>query len=411
MPLRTGFDEKLGDIKAFMELPPMRLMAIQHDEDLKQPLMRALFAMQEEEGFPHVLVYTDIPFESFQQYFEDLLEELTEANELLREEFQLLEVTLPPVPGGWKGEWTPEKAAARVARYQSAVAECLPDFMGSVVLILDPSEIADESRFAWSATALASATESDWAKYIALDRRIDPILVDLDAHPESATTVQFYLAPEEVEAQLKEDLVSGNLGPAETRQYSLLAGAFAASAGRSEEAEGHQVKALEMAEEDGSPEEQANILYNLGNNYLGQERFEEAEEAYLRSANLCLEQEINPLLALVLTNLGVALFRLQRVDQSLESFDVARSTFRGLGNPPGEAHALDNKARVLQAEGRLEEAEATWLEAMATYDGITAPHLQDVRESGRNDIRSKLNRFYSETGQKGKRAKLSSEVG
>jgi tetratricopeptide (TPR) repeat protein len=410
MPLSTAFEEKLDEIRTFIESGPQRLMAIQHDEDLRQPLLKMLLGLEDDPDYPHILVYSDLSYEHSDQYLEELLVELSSGNEELRDELAGADINLPSVPAmPPRKDRPPEVPAEVLASYQTDVAECLPDTIGSVVLVLEPQEVDQEEEFAWAILTLASSTESEWAKYIVLDRREDPMLANLEEVPDLATSVQFYISPPEIEERVNADLANGNLSPLERRQYTLMAGAFAASGGRPEEAEEHQLAALEMADEEGSPEEQANILYNLGNNYLEQERHEEAEDAYLKSANICLEHEVNPLLALVLTNLGVDLFHLRRIDQSLESFDVARRTFKALNNPPGEAHALDNKARVLHAEGRLEEAEETWKEALEIYDGISAPHLQDVRQGGREDIIDKLMRFYEKTNQKEKRAALASE--
>jgi len=405
-------DAKLEEIRLFMEVPVLRVMSIQHDADLKQPLMRALIGMQDDEDFPHVLSYSDRPFHGYEQYSGELLHELVEANDKLRTEFAELNVDLPSPPADLpQDERTPESAVRRVAEYQSAVAESLPAEVGSVVLILDPSGVDDEDQFAWTVFALALATVSDRAKYILLDRRQNPMLPDPESRSELAFCVQFHLAPEEIEAQLQREIAGGSLSPAETRTSLLLAGAFAASAGRKEEAEMSQAEALRLTQEDGSSVEQANILYNLGNTYLEQRRLPDAEDAYLRSANLCMEHQVNPLLALVLTNLGVTLHRQGRVDESLEALDAARQTFRALSHPPGEAHALDTKARILALEHRTDEAETAWLEALEVYEDISAPHLQDVRQGGSMDIRARLEQFYADTGQKEKLSRMAEGKG
>ena len=53
---------------------------------------------------------------------------------------------------------------------------------------------------------------------------------------------------------------------------------------------------------------------------------------------------------------------------------------------------LDNKAAVLALEGRDDEAEQTWQEALALCDTLTAPQFARLREAARDDILQKIER-------------------
>ena len=95
--------------------------------------------------------------------------------------------------------------------------------------------------------------------------------------------------------------LGGRLDPASTRQYRLLAGAFATSAGRFDEGERLLLRTVEDARAAEAPGEEANALYNLGNLYGRMGRHVEATEALTRAASAALGVDNNGLAALVLT--------------------------------------------------------------------------------------------------------------
>src|SRR5262249_280193 len=161
-------------------------------------------------------------------------------------------------------------------------------------------------------------TTSAWAKFIVLDRRQDPVLGDLDPRLEQVSTQVFHLSPTQIEERVATDLKRGDLPPDERRQHTAMSGAFAAAHGNHGEAERLQREALRLTQEDGSPAEQANAWYNLGNTCLSRKKFAEAEECFGQAGQLCLEHNMQALLAMVLTNLGVVLQRQARSEASLQ---------------------------------------------------------------------------------------------
>ncbi|MGH6943453.1 MAG: tetratricopeptide repeat protein, partial [Geminicoccaceae bacterium] len=188
------------------------------------------------------------------------------------------------------------------------------------------------------------------------------------------------------------------LAPKDRLQYTAMLGTFAAARKETERALALQGEALAMAEKHGTPIDRANAHYNLGNTHLDLEAFETAEEHFAAAANIALEAKLTPTLAMTLTNLGVALQRQGRNEESLAVFDAARQNFRAVRNPPGEAHVLDCKAKVFALTGDDGQAEAAWREALAVYDGITGSFLKDVRAAGRRDIEEKLKELGARTG-------------
>jgi hypothetical protein len=100
---------------------------------------------------------------------------------------------------------------------------------------------------------------------------------------------------------------------------------------------------------------------------------------------------------MALANLGVSLYYEGRGHEALDSLGAARRLFTALDHRPGEAHVLDCTARIW-VESDPERARGFWHEALALYDSITAPHLADVRVSGRTDIEAKLAALGGSTG-------------
>jgi len=77
-----------------------------------------------------------------------------------------------------------------------------------------------------------------------------------------------------------------------------------------------------------------------------------------------------------------------------------------VNSPPTEAYTLDCQAQCHVKAKQHAEAERCWNEALAAYEGITSDAMQDVRNSGRADIRHKLEHFYRDTKQTAKLAAL-----
>lgn len=409
MPLGEFFEEKLTEIRSFMETPGLRLLVIRHDPDLKDRLRRMLVKLEEDEKNPHLMSYVDLPFGDPARYFREVLDEQVGRNEDWRDELKQSGVDLaPPPPSPDRAEESdPDAMARRLAGYVSAVADCLPDQIGSLVLLLDPASVEDEARLAAGVKQLVAETTSDWAKFILLAAKQSRLLEGIEQASDACIAQDFYMDPEDIEERVLSDLAGDRLTPDERRQYTMMAASFAFADKRYDEAERFHLEALRLSGEAEKPVEQANCLYNLGNTYLEQGRFPEAQDRYVQSFKICLEQKCQPLLAMVLTNLGVALHREGRVDEALGSFDAAQATNKALNNPPGEAYVLDCKAKTLALEKRNGEAEEAWIAALELYRGITAPALADVRRAGLTDICDKLERFYKETRQKQKIGGLS----
>ena len=398
MPIKDLFERQINALCDFMDLPGKTMLALQRDPEMEQPLMRILSRLDEKEDNANFMLVSQIGFQDENQFFSDLLKEISESNERHRQHLAEQGVTLPPAP--------PQNSVSPLARfgaYVSQVGDCLPEWTGFYILILDPAEVSNDQQFRQSMIELVKFTSSTRTKYIVLDQRQHPRLGDIDEFGERATIQTFYVDPNQIEQQIKNDLEnSARLSPLEIRQYTAMQATFDAINNRLDEAEQKQKQTVKLAETEGSPPEQANAYYNLGNTYLKKGESELALDCFHNAVQICLKAQAPALLASSLTNMGIALFRLHQTEIALSSFDAARETFAAINNKPGEAYVLDCKAHILAIDERSEEAEKTWFEALAVYDGITSNVFQDVRNSGREQIIEKLKRFYDMTGQTSK---------
>jgi tetratricopeptide (TPR) repeat protein len=210
----------------------------------------------------------------------------------------------------------------------------------------------------------------------------------------------FYMAPEEIEDKLKQHAPRAEQADPVThrRTLGILAG-FAFARKDYEQAARLQADWGARAESGGAMAEAASAYYNLGNTMLARGELLDAEQQYLKCCELCLQHGTNGLLPMALTNLGVTLFRQDRTAEALESLRVAHRTFKAQRHRPGEAFVYDALASVYVERQQFDEAEKAWFAALEAYKGITSDAFADLRDSGCEDIRAKLTRFYEATGR------------
>lgn len=405
MPLGTYFDEQVKEIRKFMETPGETVRIIRHEPDSDRIIQKLLVAIDEDEDCPACMVNTKEPFDDAQEFFAKSLARIAEQNEEHRQDLEEARVILPEIPK------PSDQNAKAFCKYVSTLAERLPDWVAGYVVLIQPTNVADEKVFKKAVEYIANSTESEWAKYLVFDRRNSPMLEGLEEEHEKIGAQEIHLSPEEIEKRVKEDLESGNLTPKEKRSYTSMTGSFAFSNRKYDEAEKIQKDAIVTAREEGEASEHANALYNLANTYLAQNKLVEAEDTYVETVEVAAAAEIHPMSAMALTNLGVTLQRQGRMEEAIEAFDAAKKMFASLQHRPGEIHVLDNKAASYAAEKQNDEAEATWMEAIELADSIKAPQFKKLRSAALEDLTTKLKRFYKATGQSQKTSKLRSFEG
>jgi tetratricopeptide (TPR) repeat protein len=396
MPLSEFFADQFRQIKASMLDPSQVVRVVRVDADLQPVLIKALVKMDDEPDNPHAMLFADASFGTPEQYFTELLNQLERDYEknAVRLKAQGCQFVVP------YDEREALHPATRFCRYASALADALPDSLGSLVFLLDPQEVSHPGSFRQSIEYVAREVGSTWLKFLVLDSRIEPRLAGLETELPKVGAQTFYMPPDEIEKKLKEAAQQPNPSDpqAHRRNLGVLAG-FAFSKKNYPEAARLQAEWATMAESAGAPAEAASAYYNLGNTMLESGALLDAENHFVKSCELCLEHAVNGVLPLALTNLGVTLFRQDRADEAAQILQVAYRNFKAQNHKPGQAFVFDTLATVHYGQQRHDQAEQAWLAAFDIYNGISSEIFADLRQSGTQDIRIKLDRFYKATGR------------
>lgn len=404
MGLQDPFALRIARIQTFVRIPPLRVLEVTRPPDLEQLVQRVLARIADEPSDPHAHIYLAPEFTGYRDFYQAVVDAVADSVDAAGPELTELGADMPPPPKlapegrADAGDW-----ARATCSYLSAVGDALPDEAGSLVLTIEPGATTSREALGWCIGAFAYWLDSDRAKVVVIDGGAAPLVPVSDEVAHRLDRVDFAVPPEEIEAGVLEELGSDDLDPAQAARLRLLAGSFATSAGRFEEAEAHLRQALEAPPADagvaaGAPEpvegsdERANVLYNLGNLYARTGRYEEAVESLAEAAESALDAENSALAAMSLTNLGLALYHEHRGAEALEALGAARGIFKALDHRPGEAHVVDCSAGIW-LHSDPERARSLWREALAIYDSIRSPHLSEVRASGRTDIVGKLERL------------------
>jgi tetratricopeptide (TPR) repeat protein len=389
MPLKRFFDEQLQLLQHFLDEPTHRVRCVRVASDLTPLFLKMLAGLEKDDNYPHLMLTCEAPFEGRRQYFEALLRELTE--EVARWELPLkaagFELRLgSPSLTGVSADW-------QFLAYASALADALPEFVGHLVLLLVPDRVADPAGYRGAVEFLARQTPSPWLKYLILDEHQNPALDRIDEWDPQIWVQEFHLSPSEIEERAARALArETGLSAEERRQYTALLAGFAYARKEYDRALTLQRQWVELLGPEGAPAERANALYNLANTHLAGQDFAAAEATYGQALELALDNRLAVLVPMILTNLGVALYRQKRWEEAVRSFRIARDSCKAQDMRPTEAHVLDCMGRTYEADGKLDEAEECWREALAVYDGITAETFARGKEGGQALLREQLDR-------------------
>jgi len=384
--LKSYFPEQFAQLEGFFLSATERVRLLRIDPEMRPMLIKALSRMDEDKAFPHALTLYSQPFTEPISYFESLYGVLQKSYE--QNAAQGLKLAAPA------DDSASLKAPAKFARYASLLAESLPEQIGSLVFILAPDEVADPPNFRKSIAFLAENIRSDWLKVLVLDLRTKPMLEGLEGEQAKIGVQTLYLAPEEIERRVQEDLQApASLLPEERRQYKGLLAGFAFSNRRYDEAAQLQRAWASEAEQDGAPADAASAHYNLGNTLLAQSSWPDAIEAFSKACELCIEHKVIGLAPFAYANLGIALHRNGEFSQAFASLKVARDMFKAQNHRAGEAYVVDALAQMYALDGRKAEAEKSWRYCLSLYEGMTSTMFADLRASGSKDVLEKLEKL------------------
>src|SRR5262249_50332451 len=151
------------------------LHCVRVEPDMRPLLIKVLQGLDRDPQCPHMMLWSEVPFENRQQYFEALLQELTE--DLSQWEMPLKAAGFVFRPGPVQKRGLP--AEAKFLAYAAALAEALPASVGSLVLVLAPDRVEDTEGYRAAARFLADETPSRWLKYLVIHGRKQPALVGI----------------------------------------------------------------------------------------------------------------------------------------------------------------------------------------------------------------------------------------
>jgi tetratricopeptide (TPR) repeat protein len=408
MALKSFFTDQIETLKDFLIHRRQTLHCVRVEPDMRPLLIKILQGLDQDPQCPHLMLWSEVPFDNRRQYFEALLQELTE--DLRRWEMPLKAAGFEFRPGPeQKRGLSPE---AKFLAHAAALADALPANVGSLVLVLAPDRIGDAEGYRAAARFLADRTPTRWLKYLFIDGRKQPALAGIERECPRAGAQDFHITPEEIENRTRADLERGfGLSPTEKRQYMALLAGFAFARKEYDDALRLQQRSLEMLGPGDPAAEAANAHYNLGNTHLARKEYPAAEAAFGKALEIALDRQVDGLVPVVLTNLGVTLFRQGRREHAPQSFRVARDACKAQQLRPVEAHVLDCQAMTYEADGQLDEAERCWNEALAVYDSMSAETFAAAREGGRADIRHKLERLAASRKKAPEEAKPATKAG
>jgi tetratricopeptide (TPR) repeat protein len=311
MSLKSYFQEQFEQLSDFMISLREVVRCVRIDPEMKPMLSKVLARMDDDQDFPHLFVSYAQSFRDAKTYFEGLAALI--SGEYVKNAQALREAGVqfaPPFE-----EASPPPAPFRFLRYAEALADKLPDHVGSLVFLLDPDDVSDRNGFQRSVRFLCEDTACPWL--------------------DSASALQ----------------------PAERRQYLGLLAGFAFARKEYADAEELQRRWAEQARREGSPQELAAAFYNLGNTLTAKGDYDQAVEVYCQTCNLCLDHSMNSLAPLAYTNLGIALHRQGDFPRAFAALKVSRDMFKVQNVRPGEAYVVDCLAQMYADNGQTQEAE------------------------------------------------------
>ncbi len=143
----------------------------------------------------------------------------------------------------------------------------------------------------------------------------------------------------------------------------------------------HFKRALDLSRSLGEQRLQAQMLLNIGSTHSSQGEFTHAIACYDQALGICRElttsdPRIAEVEAAALGNIGVAQFRLGRLDEALASHHLALDKHHLVGNRSNTTQVLENIADVQRLKGELTGALQTYRQALATRVELGDKHRE-----------------------------------
>ncbi len=406
MPLQQFFEEQVRSLRIFLNAPGCGMRVVLSDPDTKTITHKLLAGLENDDRVSAVLVPSDAPFADAATFCRKVYADLVESYQPFAVPLEAEYILAPPA---WESLKFPDPAE-RLARGLAMFANALPEDVGAVALVLDPSEVKASAEYRRVLKHLKVNTPSEWVKYVVIDDRLNGHTVDLVMADDTVQAQSMHLPPAEIEARAKQALAFGLVAAGERAAYTGLLASFAASRKEYGAALVLYRQQFDLAMKAGTPAELAGAHYNLGNTHLAMGDHAAAALAFSDGLKLAMSANLTAFVPMILTNLGVTLFQGGAADKAVECFTTARVYAQKLNQPPTEAHILDSLAKCHALAGKPAEAEKCWTEALATYDKISAPPLAYARDGGKKLIYMQLEQHYAKTKQADKLAAVKKEL-
>ncbi len=406
MPLQQFFEEQVRSLRIFLNAPGCGMRVVLSDPDTKTITHKLLAGLESDDRVTAILVPSDAPFADAATFCRTVYADLVESYQPFAVPLEAEYILAPPA---WESLKFPDPAE-RLARGLAMFANALPEEVGAVVLVLDPSVVKNAAEYRRVLAHLKKHTPSEWVKYVVIDDRLNGHTVDLVMGDDTVQAQSMHLPPAEIEARALAALVGGSITVAEERAYVGLVASFAVARKDYPTALAWYQQQLKLATKTGDPAEVAGVQYNMGNAHLAAGDHTAAAKAYTDGLNLAMSANLTAFVPMILTNLGVTLFQGGAPDKAVECFTTARVYAQKLNQPPTEAHILDSLAKCHALAGKPAEAEKYWTEALAAYDKISAPPLAYARDGGKKLIYMQLEQHYAKTKQADKLVAVKKEL-
>ncbi len=285
-------------------------------------------------------------------------------------------------------------AAAFATQVERAARLALPG--RTLVVVLDPSPIADVAFLRKTLPLLAEAATSPQVKYVVVDSPETGVLPLATAAAETQVDT-LHLSPESLASELERSLAKDPLSPVERVRYLSMLGGFALSRGESARSLDFSQKALEESRKLPDPAEEALAFLGLGNALYRMAEYAPARDAYAKAADLALRAKSHPLAAQSLTHVGHAHFSNGEFAQAGVAYEAAAKYQQKLANPFGEALALTWLGETRRREERWKDAQNAFEAALTCYEGVR-PELSASAAEGKIEVLERFARLLTSAG-------------
>lgn len=265
------------------------------------------------------------------------------------------------------------------------------------VVLIDPT-VDKPNQYRRTVERLARLAFPMAVTYLVIDDAREPALEGVGGTPAVVTNHEIHLPIEEIEKNIEARLEDPELPVLERIQLLQMVASFAGARGESEVALEKGTESVELAEEHGEPADAAMAWLALGSSLYEAKAYEPARVAYLQSAELAIDNDVDAMTGEALINVGHAHFMQEQYVEANECYAAGRDYYRTLHDIPGECYALVWIAESHRNMNAWREADKYFDEAFRRYDDVPAYRAHGTDE-GRAEVLARRARLYEAAGR------------